>query len=333
MAMQTEHTKTSQQKASHRTPEIFDETRVAIFTMPKSFADPHINLIQRNAIQSWQSLGDTVEVILIGDDPGIAEAAIEFDIRHHVEVDRNGFGTPLVSHAFHIAKDLTDAEVLVYCNADTILLPDFKTAIQRIANGPIAQRFLAIGRRTNLDIVEAVDFSDPSAVMQLRQNAITSGRPASIVCKEFFAFSRGLFEDIPDFAVGRGNWDNWMVAYAKSIGVPVIDVSAMVLTIHQNHDYHHLPTERRRGQSQTDTISPRGVAGLKKGLRKQCYLSGEEAKENQRLAGGKHIVNGSTTTCRLTQSGVVENRFAWLNLRFWVDLPRFLRLVNQLFRN
>ena len=37
---------------------------LTIFSAPKKFTDPHIDIIQRNAIQSWQHLGPDVEVIL-----------------------------------------------------------------------------------------------------------------------------------------------------------------------------------------------------------------------------------------------------------------------------
>ena len=52
-------------------------TFLTIFTSPKPFTDPHIATIQRNAIRSWQSLGEEVEVLLIGEEPGIAEAAVD----------------------------------------------------------------------------------------------------------------------------------------------------------------------------------------------------------------------------------------------------------------
>lgn len=311
-----------------------DQIPIAIFTIPKSFADPHIDLIQRNAIESWQSLGEGVEVVLIGDESGIAETAHELGVNHHAEVDCNRSGTPLISHAFHIAKQMTDAEILVYCNADVILLRDFRDAVGRIAEDGFAKKFLAIGRRTNLNVVDPVDFSDPLAVMQLARDAVASGQPASIVCKEFFAFTRDLFDEVPDFAVGRGNWDNWMVAHAKSIGVPVIDVSPVVTAIHQNHGYQHLPNDSLRDTKIAGEGDSPGDHRSKKGLRNLCYVSGEEAMENQRLAGGrKNIIVGSTATFRLTESGVAENRFPWMNLKFWGDLVRFFKLVHHLWRD
>ena len=270
---------------------------IAIFSLPKPFDDSHTACIQNNAISSWKALGDDVTVILLGDEPGIAEAAAVHGVRHSNCVSRNDQGTPLISDAFATAKNSTHAEVLVYCNADTILGPDFLEAINRVVEGMDGGAFLAMGKRTNLDVDHSIDFTDPKSWQLLQKQATHEGEPAAVVCKEYFAFSRDLFETIPDFAVGRGNWDNWMVASAKRNGVPVVDLSACVVAIHQNHDYRHL----------TPSVGP--TAGAKN-RRKHCYVSGQEARENQRLAGGKHIVSGSTTTHRLTQRGVVKEFFA-----------------------
>ena len=105
---------------------------ITIFTLPKPFDDPHIACIQRNAIASWQALGESVEVILIGDEAGIAETADELGTIHVGHVQRNEHGTPLVSDAFNIALASSQAEVLVFCNADVILLHDFKLSLIHI---------------------------------------------------------------------------------------------------------------------------------------------------------------------------------------------------------
>jgi hypothetical protein len=49
---------------------------ITLFSAPKPFTNPHIAMIQRNAIKSWTLLPD-VEVILLGEEEGLAEAAHE----------------------------------------------------------------------------------------------------------------------------------------------------------------------------------------------------------------------------------------------------------------
>ena len=46
---------------------------------------------------------------------------------------------------------------------------------------------------------------------------------------------------MPDFAIGRAGWDNWMIYHARRQGWQVIDGTPDLALIHQNHDYSHLP--------------------------------------------------------------------------------------------
>ena len=61
---------------------------ITFFSAPKPFTDPHIATIQRNAIKSWTLLPD-VEVILLGEETGLAEAARELGVKHIPNVERN----------------------------------------------------------------------------------------------------------------------------------------------------------------------------------------------------------------------------------------------------
>jgi len=58
---------------------------ITLFSAPKSFTNPHIAMIQRNAIRSWTLLPD-VEVILLGEEVGLAEAAKELGVKQgHID--------------------------------------------------------------------------------------------------------------------------------------------------------------------------------------------------------------------------------------------------------
>ena len=59
---------------------------ITIITSPKPFSNSHIATIQRNAIQSWMHLGPEVEVILIGNEPGLIEVAEEYKLKHLPDV-------------------------------------------------------------------------------------------------------------------------------------------------------------------------------------------------------------------------------------------------------
>lgn len=282
---------------------------IAIFSMPKPFGNcSHIDVIQTNAIRSWAALGGDIEVILLGDEPGVAETAAELNVRHLSGLQYNQHGTPLVNSAFRLARQHTQAPLLMYCNADVILLRDLLKAIELVDRDKRWSDFVAFGRRIDYDQSDLIDFGDNQQVNQLLTGVADAGKIASQVCKEYFVFSRELFRDMPDFAVGRGNWDNWVIHHAKQTGVPVVNVSELVSVIHQNHDYGHTGAGRM-----------------------QCYVSGDEAKNNQQLAGGRHLISGSVGTWRLTQEGIRRERPLLLNPAFWADVPRFTRLMFHLF--
>jgi hypothetical protein len=284
---------------------------LTLFTIPKAFrvAGPTgadlTRLIQSNAIGSWQQLAPAVDIILCGDDEGVGSFAAERGLKHLSGLRTSSSGTPLVGDAFRRAARECPTRVLAWCNADVILLPDFVAAVERLASDDRMSSFLAFGRRTDLAVTRSLDLSTSAAARNLVTESQRRGRPAPRVCKEYFVFTRDVVDSMPDFIVGRGNWDNWMVASARSRGIPVVDVSSCVTAIHQTHDYQHA------GKS-----------------RLACYVTGEEARQNECLAGGKHLVRGCCGTWTLDQNGLRRNRLSWLNAGFWSDLPAFWRMVS-----
>jgi hypothetical protein len=277
---------------------------VTIFTMPKAFRG-HIGVIQRNALQSWLQLRPQPEIILFGNDEGVAAAAAEWRLRHEPDVRRSDFGTPLMDDMFRRAHGAASHDTLVYINADILLLDDFTAAVARVAAAGLEQ-FLLIGRRIDVN-VGAIDFKHDDWRERIGALANTTGALAPRVCKDYFVFRKPLFADIPPFAIGRAVYDNWFVYHAREKGVPVIDATAVVRAIHQNHDYAHA------------------------GSRGQAYVKGEEAKRNRRLAGGLRLIRGSTTDWELTPESLRKRRIPSDWVQFGADLPRFLRLLLELY--
>jgi hypothetical protein len=210
---------------------------LTIFTAPKPFTDAHINIIQRNALATWTRLPD-VEVLLIGEEAGMAEAAREFGLHHLPDVRRNETGTPLVSSIFALARQAGSSPLLACVNADVLLLPDFVAAARTMAAQ--AERFLLVSQRWDLDVTEPLEFSD-GWQNRLRSAVHGRGRLHPPAGSDYFVFPRECFTDIPDFAIGRAGWDNWMIYEARRQKWPVVDATHDVTIIHQSHDYRHLP--------------------------------------------------------------------------------------------
>ena len=207
---------------------------LTIFSIPKGFVDPHVSLIQRNALASWARLGRGIEVLLIGDDVGVAEAAREFDVTHVGHAPTNEYGTPLVDWAFREVAARGRGTMLCYVNADIILLPDFLAAVHRLPGEP----YLAIGQRWNCDVRTPIDFAADGD--GLDQWARRNGQLDPGFGSDYFVYPRELDFGLPSFAVGRPGWDNWMIGRALQLRLPVIDMTPSTTVIHQNHDYGHV---------------------------------------------------------------------------------------------
>jgi hypothetical protein len=196
---------------------------------------------------------------LIGDDDGTAETAAELGVRHIPDVARSGEGTPLVNDIFAKGRSRSEGDLSVYVNSDIILTGDIVRAISSVSRPRRA--FLMVGRRWDLDVQETLSFG-PSWEHDLRTRVANHGSLHEAWGIDYFAFSSGLWDDIPPFAIGRTAWDNWLIYDARATGAIVVDATADVLAVHQSHDYGHHPS---------------GEEGIWKGA---------EAQRNRELAGG-----------------------------------------------
>ncbi|MBM3143732.1 MAG: hypothetical protein FJ010_01935 [Chloroflexi bacterium] len=262
---------------------------LTIFTAPKPFADPHINIIQRNAIRSWQCLSGDVEVLLIGEEEGLAEAADEFDIQHLPDVARNEWGTPLVSSIFTLARENSHAPLLAYVNADILLTPDFLEVARQVAEQ--TEKFLIVGRRWDLDVRWELAFS-ANWVSGLRKEVRSKGKLHAPSGSDYFVFPRHVFTEIPDFAIGRAGWDNWMIYHGLRQGWPVIDASGSLMIVHQVHDYGHLPD----GQAHYDLEETKINAELGGGMQNMYMV----------LDASHEFVHGRVRKARFRPVGLVR---------------------------
>lgn len=272
---------------------------ITLFSAPKPFTSLHIATIQRNAIQSWTLLPD-VEVILLGNETGLAEAARDLRVKHIPHVECNANNTPLISSMFQLARENSNSELLCVINADMILMPDFIEAAHR--SRALRDKFVLLSQRWDLDMAEPIEFT-AGWENRLRSTVRVQGalhRPAG---SDFFLFPLFSYMDIPDFTIGRAGWDNWMIYKARQEKWTVIDCTPSVMIVHQNHDYSHLP-------------------GAKP------HYEHPDTNENIRLAGGEANIRYTIldATHQLAPGGkLVRPKLSYL--RFMRGVELFLRSV------
>ena len=213
---------------------------LTVFAIPKPFVG-HVGVIQRNAVRSWLALRPDCQVLLCGDEPGSAEAARELGVERLPDVDRNEFGTPLLSSVFESAELRAEHDLLCYANADVVFFDDLLDVVRAVASQH--RRFLLAGGALDLDVTRELAFDDVG-VRDLGARAREEGTLRGRLWIDFFVFPRGSIGRLPDFAVGRPSWDNWMIWRARSLRMPVVDVTDAATVIHQSHAYGHVQQAR-----------------------------------------------------------------------------------------
>jgi len=263
---------------------------LTIFSIPKAFVG-HTNIIQKNAIKSWLELKPQCEIILFGDDKGVAETAKELSVDHIPFVRKNEFGTPLLSSAFTSAQQVAKNNTLMYANADVIFFQGLIETVYKIKQ----EFFLICGRRWDLDIRDHVDFKNSTWTTKLFSRITKEGKLHGYAGIDYFIFPKNMV-NMPEFAVGRPGWDGWLVYDVRMRKIPVIDATDSITIIHQNHDYSHSKfPERNR-------------------------VGGPELKENTMLAGG------GANMMTLREADWVLNKEGLKRPRFTLRILSFLSL-------
>ena len=216
---------------------------VTLFTSPRPFVDAHTIMIQRNAICSWLSLDPTPQVLLIGDDVGVADIAQEFSIRHIRNVDTDERGIPMRSSMCQIARDEAAHEYLCIINADIIILDNFYEALRSISLG----EYIAAGRRYDLNVDGPICFDTAAWRASLRDRVHREGTLRGPSTIDYAVYSKSICPPIlPPFPVNSFGWDPWFLFEHKRRRIPVINLSPTVSVVHQNHEAPEQVRRRRQ---------------------------------------------------------------------------------------
>ena len=243
---------------------------MTLFTVPKSFDWTvawddwgSVTRIQDWALTSWGATG--AEIIALGH-----EAEEEDWIYHEKfwrnpngvidhqyighwggEVERNIYGTPLLSDIFKKAQEQAAFNIVGYVNADIWLLDDFMEAVKVCAD--VFPHFLMVGQRLNVDVHVAHQIFGPAHAEfaqtvrdSVRAGSTEYGTLEGIGSSDYFVFRKGDLGDIPPYALGRFRFDNALMARAINRGMALVDVTEAVLALHP----HHPPMPRVEGDAE-----------------------------------------------------------------------------------
>lgn len=204
---------------------------ITLFTIPKAYAGES-DTLQRNALRSWLALRPAPEIVLLGDDPGVAEAAAEYGVKHVLDVARNEYGTPLLPDVLAKGEAAASHDLVMYINADIMLPPDFMLTIARLVDTP---NLFAVGQRWD------VTAGEPLALAHGWNRDLLDGATLHASCGlDYFIYRKGTLGTVPPFAIGRWVWDNWLMWHALNSGLHTVDLSAALKVFHPRHDHSHV---------------------------------------------------------------------------------------------
>ena len=255
-------------------------------------------MIQRNAMKSWTLLPD-VEVILLGEETGLAEVARELGVKYISQVVRNESGTPIISSMFQLARENSNSDLLCIINTDMILMQNFVEAANQAMK--LKDKFVLISQRWDVDVTQPIEFAK-GWQEKLRNTVYATGSLHRPTGSDFFLFPLSTFLEIPNFTIGRAGWDNWMIYKARKERWAVIDCTPSIMIVHQNHDYSHLPDSKP-------------------------HYEHPDTNENIRLAGGQAKIRYTIldSTHQLTNGKLSRPKMT--SLRFMRQVELFLRAI------
>jgi hypothetical protein len=178
-------------------------------------------------------------------------------------------------------------------------MPDFVEAAKQAVK--LKDKFVLLSQRWDLDITTPLEFTNgwPSRLEAIVRTQGQLHRPAG---SDFFLFPKTCYTDVPDFAIGRAGWDNWMIYKARKEKWPIIDCTPSITIVHQNHDYSHLPDSKP-------------------------HHTLPETEENIRFAGGQAAIRYTIldSTHQLVSGRLARPKLSYL--RFMRGVELFLRAI------
>ncbi len=255
--------------------------QITFFTTAKPFKG-NFDLIQRNALRSWQRLTPSPQILILGDEFGTDEIAKEIGATHIPLVERNEFGTPLLSSLFELGQSHAVNDLVCYSNSDLIFTDDFTFAVESVFSQ--LPNTLFFSQRYDISLEHPINFEDPLWQQKIRTEAINNNHPEKLQgLSDYFVFAKGALKNLPHMAIGRTAFDNWIFYQARRQKMNVVNATESVLVIHSRHDYSHHPS---------------GWEGV---------WRGKEARENKTLSKGTLELDFGLkdVTHRLTPLGLI----------------------------
>eukprot|EP01127_Copromyxa_protea_P012474 TRINITY_DN3268_c0_g1_i1.p1 TRINITY_DN3268_c0_g1~~TRINITY_DN3268_c0_g1_i1.p1 ORF type:complete len:355 (+),score=75.22 TRINITY_DN3268_c0_g1_i1:653-1717(+) len=211
-----------------------EKPKVTFVTCPKSFPSRS----QMLGLMTWLTLDPQPEIIYVSDDPGVAEVAAEYGIRHITNVRVNEYGTPLLDFIFHEAQEQARGEIIVFLNTDILTLQNFMDVLLYVVElSRKLDNFLVVGPRQDTDLDPSFYTVGSDWHEKFANRYMNKGVWTSSTALDYFIFKKGFFPEFPPFAIGRFVWDTWIMSHSLHGQYPTINGKNQIQAFHVNHHY------------------------------------------------------------------------------------------------
>ena len=205
---------------------------ITLFTTTKDFTGIY-KTIQMNALKSWRSISNDIEIIIFGDSKGSKEAAEEVGAEYIPNIECSDQGTPLLSDLFQQADKRAKYSILTFINADIILPENFFDEIMTVSK--CFNKFLMVGHRWDMDVDDIIEFENNNEKNNFWERVKINSEKHGCSGIDYFVYKRNQWEKLPKFIIGRPGFDNWLIWKTRRKLFPVVDGTESIQVVHQNH--------------------------------------------------------------------------------------------------
>ena len=193
---------------------------------------PEFIVEHTNSLRSWKKLRCNPKIVIIGDDAGVEEFCKNENVLHHPFVNKNKYGTPLVSSILEEGwKYADDKDIVIFLNGDIILddkLCDTIEAFVKEYPNYYEKTFLLTAIRQNWKNFDSVNFNENDWF----KNILSKTSPDSPTAIDLFVHRKGTITGMPQSGIAKYAYDSWILLNAFEKFDIVVDITETCKIIH-----------------------------------------------------------------------------------------------------
>lgn len=193
--------------------------------------------VQISAFRSWRRIFPKARILLFGDGATWESFAREEGLELAGPLPLGAEEGEVIQFLFEKASELAGDDMAMYLNSDILLDPSAPAAVASLESLP--GPWLASARRCCLSQWVGPALEKEEDWQQFYARAREEGVWGEACAMDMFLFRKLSFQGMPPFLIGSRGWDNWMIYYARTQNIQVIDISATMRVIHCDHDYSY----------------------------------------------------------------------------------------------